>query len=316
MRPHHYILLFSALTLAGCSRPAEKKIQGYAEGEYVYVSSPLSGTLQELSVQRGAQVKSGEYLFGLEYSREKAAFEEALRRLNEAKAKLEDARKGQRETEVQSMEEQLKQARAALALSEKSLTRQEELSNAGAGTTNDLDTARSTRDRDQHRVSQLEADLKTVRLGSREDLISAAQANVDAVQFALEKARWDVDQKKQNAPVSGLVFDTLYRVGEWVPAGHPVVTLLPPEYIKVRAFVPEQAIGTIKVGQKSAVHVDGISEALPGTVTYISPEAEYTPPVIYSQQSRGKLVFMVELHFDPQTAVKLHPGQPVDVEFQ
>ena len=112
-----------------------------------------------------------------------------------------------------------------------------------------------------------------------------------------------------------MVFDTLYRAGEWVAAGRPVVAVLPPENIKVRAFVPEARVGTIHPGDAVKVSVDGIGEPFVGKVSFISPHAEYTPPVIYSQESRGKLVFMIEITFDPAAAARLHPGQPVDVRF-
>jgi HlyD family secretion protein len=112
------------------------------------------------------------------------------------------------------------------------------------------------------------------------------------------------------------VFDTLYREGEWVPAGRPVVVLLPPENVKVRAFVSETRVGTIGPGDHVQVAVDSVPQPFMGTVSYISPRAEYTPPVIYSQESRDKLVFMIEVVFDPQSAVNLNPGQPVDVRFE
>jgi HlyD family secretion protein len=123
-----------------------------------------------------------------------------------------------------------------------------------------------------------------------------------------------LSQKRQNAPQAGLVFDTLFRPGEWVPSGRPVVALLPPGNIKVRAFVPETEIGTVRVGYGARVHVDGVDQPLAGRVGFISPKAEYTPPVIYSRETREKLVFMIEILFDPAAGAKLHPGQPVDVE--
>ncbi len=83
----------------------------------------------------------------------------------------------------------------------------------------------------------------------------------------------------------------------------------------MRAFVPEKRVGLIHPGDTARVTVDGVSEPFVGKVSYISPQAEYTPPVIYSRESREKLVFLVEAVFDPATAAKLHPGQPVDVEF-
>ena len=98
-------------------------------------------------------------------------------------------------------------------------------------------------------------------------------------------------------------------------AEKPVISLLPPANIKVRAFVPEQRVGSIHPGDSVRVCGRGASEPLAGKASFISPKAEYTPPVIYSQESRDKLMFMIESVFDPATAAKLHPGQPVDVEF-
>jgi len=301
--------------LMGCSSSTHNRTQGYVEGDYVYVASSVAGALEKLDVHKGAQVKAGDVLFALEITPEKAARDETQERLAQARANLEDAKKGKRPTEIASLEAQLKQARAALLLSEEELVRQEKMLLKKATSVQDVDRARSARDQNRQQVAQIEADLKTARLGSRQDQIAAAQANVRAMEAALARAAWDLSQKHLTAPKSGLIFDTFYREGEWVAAGHPVIALLPPQNIKVRTFVPETVIGTIHYGDHVRVFVDGVSRPYPGKVSFISPQAEYTPPVIYSRENRSKLVFMVEAVFDPQIAEKLHPGQPVDVQF-
>ena len=308
------ILTFVCL-LMSCSRSDPNRVQGYVEGEFVYVASPLSGALQSLPVQRGMQAKVGDLLFALDSTPEHAARDEAERRLAQARSNFEDVQKGKRPSEIDAINAQLRQARAALALSEKEYARQENLTRT-PGATAELEflRARSNRDQARQHVAQLDADLKTSQLGSRSDQIAASEANLRAVEAALTKAEWDLSQKHQIAPQTGLVFDTLYREGEWVPAGRPVVVLLPPRNIKVRAFVPEIQIGRIHPGDRVRVSVDGVQEPFVGTVSYISPHAEYTPPVIYSQESRSKLVFMIEAVFAPETSVNLHPGQPVDVQ--
>jgi len=317
-RSHAGLLSFGGMIVtlcmfSGCERQDDHQVQGYVEGEFVYVASPLAGSLETLSVQRGAQVAAGDPLFALDSTPEKAAKEEAQSRLNQARATLEDAKKGKRPSEIESIQAQLGQAKAALALSEKDLARQQELARSGASTPQDLDRARSTHDQNREKVAQLEADLKTAQLGSRPDQIAAAQANVQALEAALAVAQWNLSQKQQTAPQAGLVFDTMYRQGEWVPAGRPVVALLPPENIKVRAFVPEPQMHALHSGDNVQVLVDGVQVPLAGRISYLSPHAEYTPPVIYSRENRRKLVFMIEVTFDPQVAATLHPGQPVDV---
>ncbi len=310
-------LLFFAcgmlLLLPGCSQPDPNRLQGYLEGEFVYVASPLAGSLEKLNVQRGAEVKPGELLFILESVSEKTAREEAERRLVQAHASLEDAKKGKRPTEVASLEAELKLAAAATALSEKELARQEQLHHTGASTQQDLDRARSTHDQNLQKIAQLKADLETARLGQRPDQIAAAEANVSALEAALAKADWNLSQKHQNAPEAAMVFDTLYREGEWVAAGRPVVSLLPPRNIKLRVFVPENRLASIHPGDSLRVAIDGRTEPLTAKVSFVSPRVEYTPPVLYSRDNRSKLVFLVEATFDAAIAATLHPGQPVEV---
>jgi HlyD family secretion protein len=228
---------------------------------------------------------------------------------------LADLKKGLRPSEVASLEAQLTQARAALVRSEKEYARLSSVRYFGVVTDEEVTQSRAARDRDLGRVTQVEADLKTARLGSREDQIAAAEATLQAQEAVLARTEWDLAQKRQAAPQEGLVFDTLFREGEWVPAGRPVVVLLPPANIKVRAFVPEPRIGAISVNSQAEVRVDGVPQAHVGRVSFISPRAEFTPPVIYSRETRSKLVFMVEVVFDPAVAATLHPGQPVDVRF-
>jgi len=306
-------LIVTLCLIAGCDRKADNQVQGYVEGEYIYIASPLAGSLEALNVQRGVQVRAGDLLFALDDTQEEAARNEAESRLGQARASLADLKKGRRPSEIESIEAQLGQAQAALALSEKELARQEELARSGASTPQDVDRARSAHDQNRQRVAQLQADLETAQLGARKDQIAAAEANVQALEAALAAAQWALSQKRQTAPQAGLVFDTMYRQGEWVPAGRPVVALLPPANIKVRAFVPETQLQALHPGDSVQVIVDGLPAPLVGQISFISPRAEYTPPVIYNRENRAKLVFLIEVTFDPETAATLHPGQPVDV---
>jgi len=310
------LALSSLVLCAGCRDRSASRVQGYVEGEFIYVASPNAGALETLCVQRGTQVNAGEPLFALDNTVEKAARDEAERRLALARANCEDIKKGKRASELEALKAQLEQAREAVALAELEFAREARLARTpGAGVEHDFDRARSLRDQGHQRVAQLEAELKTAQLGAREDQIAAAEAEVRAREAALAKAEWDLSQKSQLAPQTGLVFDTLYGKGEWVAAGRPVVALLPPQNIKVRAFVPEERVGSVCPGTSVEVRVDGIDKSFTGKVSFISPQAEYTPPVIFSQESRSKLVFMIEVVFDANRAANLHPGQPVDVQF-
>lgn len=302
-----------ALSAAGCVRQDDGALQGYVEGEFVYVAAPAPGELQALAVQRGAEVRPGDLLFALEDTAERAAVARARSLLEHAAARLADERKGARPSELASLEAQVEQARAARELSDIELRRLGPLVPQGAVSSTDLDHAEATHRQNVHRVAQLEADLQTALLGGREDRIAAAEADVRLAEAELARATWDLEQRRQSATAAARVFDTPFREGEWVPASMPVAVLLPPANIKVRAFVPEPRIGALELGAAATLRIDGVSDSPRGTVTFISPEAEYTPPVIFSRESRAKLVFLVEIRFEPETAVRLHPGQPVDV---
>lgn len=306
-------LALLAVALASCTQPEPSGYQGYVEAEYARVAAAFAGTLERLDVQRGAQVKAGDALFALENENEAAARREAQQRLNAAEAQLANLRKARRPSEIEAVRAQLEQTQAAAALSQAQLKRTEDLVARNFVSRAQLDEARSARDRDRARVDQLQAELKTAKLAARVDEIRAAQAAVSAARATLEQADWRLKQKTVAAPVGGLVADTLFVRGEWVPAGAPVISILPPANIKVRFFVPETLLGGVAVGQAVSVSCDGCAGPVPARVTYIAPQAEYTPPVIYSRESRSKLVFLVEARPAPEAAARLHPGQPADV---
>jgi HlyD family secretion protein len=306
------LLALTVLALAGCTRPAPAGYQGYLEGEFVYVGSPLAGRLESLAVQKGARVAAGTLLFTLERNAELAAQRQAADQLRAAQARLEDLKKGSRPSELANLAARRDQARAAAELSRLDLTRQENLFATKVVAVSDLDRARLTHEQNLHAVEQLTAQLETANLGGRTDAIAAAEADVSAAAAAKEHADWSVDQKTQAAPKAGLVFDTLYREGEFVAVGLPVVSLLPPANLKVRFFVPEGQFAALRAGAAVRVAINGHPAPLAAHISFLSPQPEFTPPVLYNRENRAKLVFMVEAVFDDDPS-DLHPGQPVDV---
>jgi HlyD family secretion protein len=163
----------------------------------------------------------------------------------------------------------------------------------------------------------MEAQIRLGRMPiGRDKEIAAAQADVDTARAVLAQSDWRLAQRASAAPTSSLVYDTLYSEGEWVAAGSPIVSLLPPGNIKLRFFVPETAVGGLTLGQAVRAACDGCSAPIPAKITYISRQAEFTLPVIYSREQRAKLVFLVEARPDLADARKLKPGQPLDVTLQ
>jgi HlyD family secretion protein len=307
----HRLALILTVALAGCEKPADGSWQGYVEGEYVMLASPYAGQLQKLHVRRGEEIQAGKPVFALEQEAERAARMEAEQRLNAALARLENLQVPRRAQEIDVLRAEVKQAQVALELSEKNLAREEGLVRSGATSRSRYDDVRSAVERDRARLAESRAQLRNAQqpLG-REGERKAAEGDVEAARAALAQAAWRQAQKSVAAPAAGLVHETYFVEGEWVPAGRPVASILPPGNIKVRFYVPQSVVSAIALGKEMAVRCDGCPDGLAGKVSFVSNQAEFTPPVLYSKESRAKLVFLVEARLE---GAALRPGQPVDV---
>ena len=144
----------------------------------------------------------------------------------------------------------------------------------------------------------------------------ADHAQVEAQTAALDKAHWSFDQKQQFAPTNALCRTPCIASANGWRRAIRWWSCCRPANIKVRFFVPQTVLPQIKPGQTVSVTFDGGQRDYSATVNYISTQAEFTPPVIYSRENRAKLVYMIEAKFSPADAADLRPGQPVDVELK
>lgn len=305
--------LFVVVMLGACGERADSAWSGYVEGDYVYVASPLGGTLESLAVRRGQTVTRGAPLFVLESESERAARDEAAARAEAARAAAENTQKGRRAPEIAVSQAQLAQARAEAQLAATEYERQRQLLAQGFISASRLDDARAAVEQTRQKVAELSAALRVAQLPAREDERAAASASAQAAEQALRQSEWRSRQKQQTAPADAQVADTYFRVGEWVAPGQPVLSLLPPGAARVRFFVPEGELGGIAVGQPVQIECDGCGAPIAARIDFIATRAEYTPPVIYSNSQRARLVFMVEARPDARDSARLKPGQPVDV---
>ncbi|HEY0877900.1 MAG TPA: HlyD family efflux transporter periplasmic adaptor subunit [Zeimonas sp.] len=308
-------LFVAAILSVACTDRSPEKLQGYVEGEFVLVASPYGGTLERLSVARGDRVRRGDGLFAIEDSLEQAAVDEAQARIQAAQARIENLSASRRVAEIDALQQQAAAARASLALSEETLRQQQRLHSQGFVSEASLDATRSTRDRDAAQLAQAQAQVRNAEASiGREPEIAAARAELEAARAAHAQAATRVEQKAPTAPDDALVADTWFRVGESVPAGAPVVSLLPTQNVKLRFFVPQAQVGALQIGDAVRAQCDGCEMPIDARIVFVAPRAEFTPPVIYGEHARQKLVFLVEARPSPVAAARLHPGQPVDVE--
>ena len=310
------VLACSLLALCACSRTSPGTYQGYVEGEFVYVASPVGGRLVRLLVERGQTVLADAPLFALESEQEEAEQRRAEAQLKSAEAHLQDLNQGKRAQEVDVAKAQLAQAKAEEQQAASDLKRDEAQFDAGGISRGQLEQSQARATIAAARVQELSGQLEVSRLPARNQQIQAQTAEVESLRAALRQAAWRLDQKRVAATGAGQVLDTLYREGEWVPAGSPIVKILPPGNVKIRFFVPETVAGGVRAGRAIAVRCDGCQDEIPGAVSFVAIQPEYTPPVIYSNETRAKLVFMIEAKPAEGSGPKLHPGQPVEVSLR
>ena len=305
-------VLIASLALAACGNPDAGRLQGWVEGDFVFVGPDEMGRVETLAVREGDQVAASAPLFAVDADLQQSDVNTTTAQVAEARARLARLEAAQQRTEeVAVLEAQQRRAEAMLQLSTAELERQQTLTAKGVGTQAALDTAKSNFNRDKAALEQVSHQITVARLSAREEDIAAARQALAAAEARRNSAETKLARRKLASPVSGTVQQVYYRPGEMVPAGRPVISILPPRNIKVRFFVGEPVLPTVKLGDAVEVTCDGCAAPIAAKVSFIARSAEYTPPVIYSLEERNKLVFMIEAR--PDAADGLRVGQPVSV---
>jgi HlyD family secretion protein len=308
------MFVIAALVLCvACTKQGPVTYQGYVEGEFVHIGTGTGGRLERLFVQRGQTIDAGAPLFQLEARQEAAAVHQADATAAAARAQLADLQTGKRRPELDVIRAQRDQAVIAEQQSASQLQRDSAQFEAGGIARAQLDESRARHDVDASRVRELTEQLVVSEQAARPEQVRAQASQIAAAEAAREQTRSRLDDKRLTATQPGLIVDTLFREGEWIPPGAPVVRLLPPANVKIRFFVREPSLSLFPVGTKLAIHCDGCPTEVVATVTYVSTEPEFTPPIIYSNETRAKLVFMIEARPIDEVVRVLRPGLPVTV---
>lgn len=285
---------------------------GYVEGEYVQIAPVATAQILALSVTSGDRVTSGQRLVELEHRDAEIALAQAEAALSRAASQLADLRQGKRPEEIRVIEASLASARAQAGEARRTADRLLGLAGRGVATETQRDDAATAAAVAEARVTEIEANLSVARLPARPDEIAAAEAMLREATAARDHARWQLDKRALSAPAAGVVTDIIRRPGEIATTGQPVLSLLPDGAVRLRLYVPETDIARIAPGDRLALRCDSCPADLSATISYIADGPEFTPPVIYSVDSRQKLVYLVEAR--PDEGSDLKPGQIVDVD--
>lgn len=307
----HVLTFLALLVLAACGNANNGRVQGWVEGDFVFVAPDEIGRVETLNVREGDAVTVGTPLFTVDADLQSADLHTALAQVAEARARLSRQEAAQqRKEEVAVLEAQERRAESAVALSNVELERQQTLAQKGIAAQAQLDVARANSARDKAALEEVRRQIAVARMASRDEDIAAARELLAAAEARRTAAQTKLARRKLVSPVTGTVHQIYYRPGEMVPASRPVLSILPPGNIKVRFFVPEASLATIALGDVVEVTCDGCAPVT-ARISFIARTAEYTPPVIYSLEERNKLVFMVEARTDKTDGLRV--GQPVTV---
>lgn len=309
------ISCFVFLALLSSCKPdnkGEMVFPGYLEGEFVYSSAPFGGMIKDVCVKRGDEVKAGQIIFDLDKTEKESELGFYNFALLASLDMIKDMQKGKQEPYVRAAAADIGSTTAMKDWYNVNYKRFEWLARINAQPQTQYENYKYNFEKYSKDLEKAIANLDVANLPSREDRISAVIALSNALKEKIAKAKWELSQMTQYAPQHSFVFDTIYHKGEYANAGQPVAILLPPENIKARFFVGGDVLNKLKINQKVSVNVLGRSN-IPAVINYISPKVEYTPPVIYSEQTRDKLVYMIEASIAPDIAKTLPVGQPIQV---
>jgi HlyD family secretion protein len=296
--------------------PAMPVHNGYIEGEYVLMAPREAGRIERMAVVEGQTVKAGDLLFKIDTSEISRQVDAARARLAQAEAQLADLETGERREELAVLEAALAAQEAALADANRVMARQKDLYERRVVSKAALDDATAKRDSAEALTQQARRRIEVAKMPARGRAIDAARQHVESARADVAQMSWRESQFEVKAPADAVVDRVFRREGEMAASDKPALQLLPPGNRKVRFFVNEQERSSFAPGTIVKVSCDGCPDTLEATVSRVASQAEFTPPVIYSVESRDKLVYAVDARPDARSGATLHPGQPVDVRLQ
>jgi HlyD family secretion protein len=298
--------------LTACRASTPAGFQGWVEAETMFIGPEDTGRIVQLAVAEGQEVKTGDFLFAIDPAVQNADFEAATASLQQATARLARVENAQqRPEEIAVLQASQRQMQAAAEFSAGELARVRALNERNVSSRQQLDQAQANADRDHAALENVTRQIEVARLSGRTEDIDAARFVVAQAKAQVTSAKARVERARVHATISGRVQEIYFRPGEVVATGKPVVSILPPGQVKLRFFVAESVLPSMRIGGAVTVTCDGCDKDIRATISFISQSAEFTPPVIYSLEERQKLVYKIEAR--PAVPDRLRVGQPVTV---
>ncbi|MFO1033320.1 MAG: HlyD family efflux transporter periplasmic adaptor subunit [Hyphomicrobiales bacterium] len=293
--------------------PGQNAWLGAVDARLTLVGPLAAGRLTQVAVHKGDAVTAGDTLFTTDDSAASASVTQAEAAVATAEATLRDLQSGKRAEELAVFDKQMVEAQANLLLARQNYLRANDLNNRGITAQAAFDAAKAAVDAAAARIEEITANRKAAELPARRDAIAAAQSRVSEAQAALAQARARLSDYSVASPATATVNDVFFAAGEVAAAGQPVVALHTPDALVLRFYVPEASRARLQPGMAIRFTCDSCAGPFTARVSHVFAQPEFTPPVIYSESARGKLVYQVEARIDGNHA-DLQPGLPVQVE--
>ena len=315
MRVKIIVLCLAVLSGYSCAGNAAKDIisaSGTIETVEVHVASKVSGELLELAVEEGTRVKTGDKLAVVDHATLDIQLRQAEAGVRLAEAQRALLVKGARSEDIRQAEEVYRQAQAALSVAEDDARRMRELVRTGSVTPKQREDAEARLTIATAQSSAGAEALKKVRTLARPEEIQAAEARLAQAVAAVDLLEKTISDCTIMAPASGIVTHKAVEPGELVTPGATIVTLAELDNVYVMIYVTENELGRIRLGGAAEITIDSFSDKVfEGRITYISPQAEFTPKNVQTKQDRVKLVFGVKVEIENREGL-LKPGLPAD----
>jgi len=315
MKARTYFFFLLAPLLAACSGDGAGNLitaSGTIEAIEINVASKVAGQLERLAVDEGAAVKPGDTLAVIDHATLSIQLRQAEAGVDLARAQLVLLRNGARSEDIQQAEAALRQTEASLKSAGDDARRMRELEKTGSVTVKQREDAEARLTvAEAQRSAALEA-VKKIRVFARPEELQAAEARVAQAEAAADLLRKTIADCTITAPAGGVVTHKAVEAGELVTQGSTVVTLSELDSVYVMIYVTEKELGRVRLGDAADVWIDAFPKrAFAGKVTYISPEAEFTPKNVQTKEDRVKLVFGIKVEIENKDGL-LKPGLPAD----
>ena len=300
--------------LLGGGAAAPVAVTGTIEATQVDVSVKITGRIVERLVKEGETVKRGQLLVRLDDSELAADVKRQEAALRSAQATFRDLQKGARSQEIEDARAAVASAEATRTMTERESQRNEQLFRQNLIAAQDVDRSRQAYEVAKAQERSARERLGLLLAGSRPDQVDAARWQVTQAESALAQAQSRLRETVIVSPIDGVVLRKNLEAGETANPGVPILTLVNPKDVWLRAYVPETEVGRLKIGDKAALRVDAFpSRVFTGRLIEIGSEAEYTPRNVQTKKERVNLVFRIKIQIDNPEGL-LKPGLPADAD--